>query len=425
MLDIRFIRENPNRVKENMKKKFQDPAPVDRLLELDKERLGLMKESQTLRHSRNEVSSGISEAKKNGDEAKAKKLMKEAKSIPEKISSIEEDLKRIEEEQQRILVTIPNIMHESVPQGKDDSENVEIKRWGEPRKLDFKVKNHVELLESLGLADFEASAKTTGNGFYFLKGDLALLNQAMIQFAIDFMRKKGYEYVEPPLMLRKRVLDAAMDTESFKDTIYSIEGEDLHLIGTSEYSLLGMHVDQVFEEVDLPKRYFSYSMCFRKEIGSHGINEKGLWRTHQFNKVEQFVFCRPEESYKYYDELLANSEEMFQQLGLPYRVIECCSGDLATWKAKSCDIEVWRPTTGEYGEVTSLTNCTDFQARGLGIRMRTKDGKKAVVHTLNNTAIATSRAMVGLIENYQEKDGSITVPEVLRAYMGKDKITGV
>ncbi|MFP4117409.1 MAG: serine--tRNA ligase [Candidatus Woesearchaeota archaeon] len=423
MLDVKFIRENPEIVKKNMKKKFQDTAPVDRLLELDNKRLELMKESQSLRHSRNDLSKSISEAKKSKDEEKAQRLKEEAKAIPDKISGIEAELKKVKEEENGILVTIPNIMHESVPIGKDDSENVEIKRWGEPRKFDFKVRNHVEILEGLGIADFDMSSKTTGNGFYFLKGDLALLNQAMIQFVINFMREKGYTYVEPPLMLRKKVLDAAMDTESFKDTIYSIEGEDLHLIGTSEYSLLGMHSDQVLRQKDLPKKYFSYSMCFRKEIGSHGINEKGLWRTHQFNKVEQFIFCSPEESYQYYDELLQNSEEVFQQLGLPYRVIECCSGDLATWKAKSCDMEVWRPTTESYGEVTSLTNCTDFQARGLGIRVEKDDGSREVLHTLNNTAIATSRALVGLIENYQEADGSITIPEVLRPYMGKDRIT--
>lgn len=422
MLDIKSIRKNPELVKENMKRKFQDPSPVDKLLKLDAKRLELMKETQSLRRDRNDISKRISEARKRNDEEEAKKLMQDAKDIPEKISSVEEKLKKLDEDVNRILLTIPNIMHESVPQGKDDTENVEIKRWGEPRRFDFGVRNHVEILESLGLADFDMSGKTTGNGFYFLKGDMALLNQAMIQFAIDFMRKKGYVYIEPPLMLRKKVLDAAMDTESFKDTIYSIDGEDLHLIGTSEYSLLGMHSDQVLQEKDLPKKYFSYSMCFRKEIGSHGINEKGLWRTHQFNKVEQFIFCKPEESYRFYDELLNNSEEIFQQLGLPYRVIECCSGDLATWKAKSCDIEVWRPTTQSYGEVTSLTNCTDFQARGLGIRVDRNDGTREVLHTLNNTALATSRAMVALIENYQEEDGSITIPEILRPFMGKDKI---
>ena len=422
MLDIKLIRENPDLVKENMKKKSQDPSSVDKLLDLDKKKLELMKKSQSLRHSRNELSQQISQAKKDNDQSKASSLLEEAKNIPLEITKIEEKLKKIDSDIEKLLLIIPNIMHDSVPIGKDDSENVEIKKWGEPRKFDFEIKNHVEILEDLGVANFDMSAKTTGNGFYFLKGDLALLNQAIIQYAIKFMNDRGYTYIEPPLMLRKNILDAAMDTESFKDTIYSIEGEDLHLIGTSEYSLLGMHSGQVLQENELPKKYFSYSMCFRKEIGSHGINEKGLWRTHQFNKVEQFVFCKPEDSYKYYDELLENSEQLFQDLELPYRVIECCSGDLATWKAKSCDIEVWRPTIESYGEETSLTNCTDFQARGLGIRIAYKDGNRAVLHTLNNTAIATSRALVGIIENCQEKDGSITIPKVLRPYVGKDKI---
>jgi len=308
-------------------------------------------------------------------------------------------------------------MHESVPLGKDDSENVELRKVGEIKEFNFPVKNHVEILEDLGLVDFETSAKVSGNGFYFLKGNLGLLNQALIRFTIDFMSSKGYTYIEPPLMLHKEVLDAAMDTVSFADTIYSINGEDLNLIGTSEHALLGLHTNEAINENELPKKYFSYSMCFRKEIGSHGINEKGLWRTHQFNKVEQFIFCKPEDSYKYYDELLSNSEEIFQKLGLPYRVIECCSGDLATWKAKSADIEVYRPTTKNYGEVTSLTNCTDFQARGLMIRVVYNSGERAILHTLNNTAVATSRALVAIIENYQNEDGSINVPEALKPYM--------
>jgi seryl-tRNA synthetase len=423
MLDIKFVRENVDLVKENMKKKFQDSSLVDNVLKFDGQTRELMQQAQDLRRERNSLSKNISEAKKAKDETKAKKFMTDAKEIPEKIAKIEKKLEDIKAKQDKLLLQVPNIMHESVPLGKDDSENVEIRKWGEPHPFDFEVKNHVELLENLGVVDFETSARTTGNGFYYLKGDLALLNQALIQYAISFMREKGYEYIEPPLMLHKEVLDAAMDTESFKDTIYSVEGEDLHLIGTSEHALLGLHANEALPENQLPKKYFSYSMCFRKEIGSHGINEKGLWRTHQFNKVEQFIFCKPEDSYKYYDELLANSEELFQKLGLPYRVIECCSGDLATWKAKSCDIEVYRPTTKDYGEVTSLTNCTDFQARGLGIRIVYNDGNRAILHTLNNTAVATSRAMVAILENYQQKDGSIMIPEVLRPYMGMDFIS--
>lgn len=417
MLDLKFIRQNVELVKENIKKKFQEDLLelVDELLKLDEQYREKLKESENLRSKRNSITKQISEFKKSGQDVTA--LLDEAKQIPQKIKDIEGDNEKILNRINLILPRIPNIMHESVPIGKDDSENVEIKKWGEEKKFSYPVKNHVELLEDLGLVDFDTSAKVSGNGFYFLKGELALLNQALIRFTIDFMNAKGYDYIEPPLMLHKEVLDAAMDTTSFADTIYSIKDEDLNLIGTSEHALLGLHTNNAISENELPKKYFSYSMCFRKEIGSHGINEKGLWRTHQFNKVEQFIFCKPEDSYKYYDELLSNSEDIFQKLGLPYRVIECCSGDLATWKAKSADIEVYRPTTKDYGEVTSLTNCTDFQARGLSIRVVYNSGDRVILHTLNNTAVATSRALVAIIENYQNEDGTVTVPEVLRQYM--------
>lgn len=424
MLDIKFIRENPEAVKENIRKKHQEERVllVDKLLSKDKEYLNLLKKAEELRRKRNNLSEDINKAKKEGKDVK--KILQEAKEVPEKIKKIEEEQISLKTEIDKLLYQIPNIMHKSVPIGKDSSENVEIKKWGEIKKFKFPLKNHVELIEKLGVVDFDASIKLSGNGFYLLKGELALLNQALIKFAIDFMQSKGYTYIEPPLMIHKEVLDAAMDTQSFVNTIYKIEGEDLNLIGTSEHALLGMHIGQAIPENELPKKYFSYSMCFRKEIGSHGINEKGLWRTHQFNKIEQFIFCKPEDSYKFYDELLANSEELFQKLELPYRVIECCSGDLATWKAKSADIEVYRPTTNNYGEVTSLTNCTDFQARGLGIRVVYNDGKRAILHTLNNTAVATSRALVAIIENYQNKDGSISIPKVLQKYMyGLKKIS--
>jgi len=313
-------------------------------------------------------------------------------------------------------------MHESVPSGKDESENVEIEKFGEPKKFNFEIKNHVELAENLDVADFTRSAKVAGKGFYYLKGDLALLNQALIRFALDFMRDKGYQYIEPPLMLRKDVLSAALDTEEFSKTIYEVKHEDLALIGTSEYSLLGMHKDELFMESELPKKYFSYSMCFRREIGSHGINEKGLYRTHQFNKVEQFVFCKPGESYKYYDELMKNSIEFYKLLEIPTRTLEICSGDMATWKAKSSDLEAWRPTVKGYVEVGSLTNCTDFQARNLNIRVQLKNNDKVFLHTLNNTLVATSRALIAIVENNQQADGSIKIPKVLQPYMNGQKV---
>ncbi|MBN2881567.1 serine--tRNA ligase [Candidatus Woesearchaeota archaeon] len=425
MLDIKIIRENPDMVKENIRKKFQDDLLplVDEILALDSEYRKQLSESQELRSSRNKITQEINEIKKNGGDVLAK--LEDAKKIPARIKELEESVVELKAKIDVLLPRIPNIMHESVPLGKDDSENVERKRVGTPREFSFEIRNHVDIIELNDWADFDTSAKTSGTGFYYLKGDLALLNQALIRFAIEYMSGKGYTYIEPPLMLHKEVLDAAMDTASFANTIYAVRDEDLNLIGTSEHALLGLHTSEAISENDLPKKYFSYSMCFRREIGSHGINEKGLWRTHQFNKVEQFIFCKPEDSYKFYDELLSNSEGLFQALELPYRVIECCSGDLATWKAKSADMEVYRPTTKSYGEITSLTNCTDFQSRGLGIRVVYNNGERALLHTLNNTAIATSRALVGIIENNQNEDGSINVPAVLVPFMfGRSVIGG-
>jgi len=425
MIDIKLIRENPNLVKENIKKKFQNEkiALVDKVKKLDEEWRILKYKTDNLRRERNKISDEINRAKKSKDIKKSKELIKKAKAIPGKIEKIEKKEKRVYKEIKKIMLQIPNIIHESVPIGKDEGENKEIKKIGAKKKFDFKIKNHAELGEALGVLNFVSSAKTSGKGFYYLKGDLALLNQAIIKFAIDFMVKKGYIYIEPPLMLKKEILSAALDMEEFEKTIYEIKDEDLNLIGTSEYSLLGMHSNETFKEKDMPKKYFSYTMCFRKEIGSHGINEKGLYRTHQFNKVEQFVFCMPEDSDKYYEEMMNNSIELFKKLEIPTRVLEMCSGDLTTWKAKSSDLETWRPTTESYEEVGSLSNCTDFQARNLNIRVQKKNSEMIFVHTLNNTAIATSRALIAVMENNQQKDGSIKIPKVLQDYMyGKKKI---
>ncbi len=412
MLDINLIRENPKLVKDNQKKKNKEPGLVDEVLDLDKKWKAVLKKVEELKHKRNVVSLEINELKKKGKSAAGK--IKEMKKVVKEINELEEKAKSLLEKRNEVLGKIDNIMHEKVPRGKDESDNKEIKKWGKKPKFSFKVKNHVELVEDLGVADFEASARSSGKGFYFLKGDLGLLNHALIQFAIEFMMGRGYVYVEPPLMLRKEVLSGALDLEEFEKTIYSIEGEDLVLIGTSEHALLGMHINEVIE---VPKKYFSYSMCFRKEVGAHGINEKGLWRTHQFNKVEQFIFCHPDESWKYFDELLRNSEEILKALELPYRVVEICSGDLSSWKARSYDLEVWRPTTKGYGEVMSLSNCTDYQARKLGIKFVDKEGKRHFVHTLNNTVLATSRIMVAILENFQTEKGTVKVPKVLWPYM--------
>ncbi len=384
MIDIDWIRKKPEEVKNNLKKKFQDEKIkiVDEIIKLDKI-------CQKLNYRKTDI------IKKN-------KLIDEISFL---------------------LKEIPNFIHPSVPIGKNEIDNLEIKRVGQPKKFDFKPKNHVELIESLGVADFDSSAKTSGNGFYYLIGDLALLNQALIRFGIDFMKKKGYTYIETPLMLNKKSIYASMDKKAIEESVYSIEKADLNLIGTSEQSLLSLHINDIIEEQELPKKYFSYSMCFRKEIGSHGINEKGLWRTHQFNKIEQFIFCRPEDSRNYYKELLENSEQILRLLNLPYRVLNICSGDLANWKNESIDLEVWRPPIERYGEVVSLSNCTDYQARELEIYCKNKLGQKRILHTLNDTAIATSRIMVAILENNQNEDGSIDIPENLQFYMlGKKKI---
>lgn len=423
MIDIRLLRENPELIKENIKKKFQEERLplVDEVLELDEKWKKGKQKGDKLRAERNKISQDINEAKKSKDQKRAKELIKRAKEIPDKIGRNENKTKELEKKRNYLLNQIPNIIHDSVPIGRTENENVELKRVGKPKKFNFKIKNHVELGEELDGLDFTRSAKVAGKGFYYMKGDIALLNQALIRFAIDFMREKDYQYIEPPLMLKKDVLGAALDTEEFKNTIYEIEGEELSLIGTSEYSLLGMHSNETFTEKELPKKYFSYTMCFRKEIGSHGLNEKGLYRTHQFNKVEQFIFCKPEDSYKYYEELLNNSVELFKRLEIPIRVSEMASGALSTWKAKSADLEIWRPSVKSYEEVGSLSNCTDFQARNLNIRMQTKSNDIVVLHTLNNTAIATSRALIAIMENNQQEDGSIKIPKVLQPYMNGQK----
>lgn len=422
MLDIKLIRENTKLVKQNIAKKAENEklAIVDELLDLDEQWRKLRYEADQLKGERNKLSEQINKAKKTGEEIKP--LIKKAKDLPDKISETEERAEKFLLEINKKLSQIPNIMHPDVPKGKNDSENIEIKKVGKIPKQDFKILNHVELCEKNNWADFETSAETSGNGFYYLQGDLALLNQALIRFAIDFMHKKNYTYIEGPLMLRHDILRAAVDVEAFKDTIYKVEGEDLNLIGTSEHSILGLLANKIIPEQKLPLKIYSYSACFRKEIGSHGINEKGLWRTHQFNKIEQFIFTTPEKSWKAFDELLKNSEEIIQALKLPYRVIEMCTGDLALWKARAYDIEVYRPTTKDYGEVISLSNCTDFQARDLNIKVLYKNNERQIVHALNNTALATSRIMVAILENFQNKDGTVIIPEVLRPYMFGERL---
>ena len=424
MIDIKLIRENPELVEKNIKRKGQNEKLVllDKVIKLDENWRAVKFEADNLRKNRNVISEQINQAKKNKDEKKAKEFIQKAKKIPEEIAELDQKDNKLAEEISEIMNQLPNFFSQKVPIGKDASENVEIKKVGKHGKFNFPVKNHVELTENLGVADFEASAKVSGKGFYYLKNELAILNQALIMYARDFLGKKKYEYIETPLLLNEKSIFASMDKAAIEQSVYSIKDEDLNLIGTAEQSLLAMHSGDVINEDDLPKKYYSYSMCFRKEIGAHGINEKGLWRTHQFNKVEQFIFCKPEDSEKLYDELLKNSEEILKGLELPYRVLEICTGDLADWKFRSADLEVWRPTTKEYGEVMSLSNCTDYQARKLDIKCIDKKGNRRILHTLNDTAMATSRILVCLLENNQQKDGSIKIPKVLWKYTGFKEI---
>ena len=424
MIDIKLIRENPALVKENIKKKFQnDRLPlVDEVIKLDSEWRKLRYKEDTLRSERNKISELINQAKKSHEEKRAKELIKKAKSIPEEIAQIQENRKVLEKKIRDIMYQIPNIIHNSVPIGKDGSQNVVRKVIGKPKKIK-NVKSHVELGEMLGVLDFDTSAEVSGKGFYYIKGDLALLNAALINFARDYMVKQGFEYVETPLLIKKEILEGVYSNEEINVMSYKLEGEDLYMIATSEHPLIGQFINKTLNAKDLPLKQTSYSMCFRREIGSHGIDEKGIFRTHQFNKQEMIVICEPSESYKWYDKMLKYSIDLFKELGIPIRVLESCSGDLANLKAKGCDIEAWSPRQEKYFEVTSLTNMEEAQARRLNIKI--DNGKERYfAHKLNNTAIATSRALVAIMENFQQKDGSILIPKVLQKYMhGKKKIS--
>lgn len=422
MIDIKLIRENPDLVRENIRKKFQnEKLPlVDKIKKKDVDWRKLKTEADKLRHERNAISLEISEAKKKGKNTTA--LLKKAKQIPEKITEIERRSDKLQLEIIELMKTIPNIIHSSVPIGKDASQNLVREVIGKPTTHPFQIKNHAELSEALKLIDFNSSAYTSGTGFYFLKGDLALLNQALINYARDFMMSHNYEYIEPPLLIRKEILEGVYSKKEIDAMTYKIENEDLYLIATSEHPIIGMYINKVFNEKDLPIKITSYSMCFRREIGSHGIDEKGLYRTHQFNKQEMVVICHPNDSYIYYNELLSLSKELFKNLGIPIRELESCSGDLADLKAKGADLEAWSPRQKKYFEITSLTNMEEAQARRLNIKFIDKNNNKRYVHTLNNTAIATSRAIVAIIENHQQKDGSIIIPEVLVPYMKGKKI---
>ncbi len=423
MIDIKLLRENPELVKENMKKKFQHDKLklVDEVLGLDEKWRKLKYEEDGLRNERNKVSQDINEAKKKKDEKKANQLLKRAKEIPDKIAEIGEKRKKLEDDIKQIMYKIPNIIHESVPLGKDSSENVELKRIGKPEVPKYEIFNHAELAEKLEGVDFDSARETSGNGFYFLTGDLAVLHSAMISYARDYMIKQGFSYVVPPFMIRRKVVEGVMSFAEMENMMYKIEGEDLFLIGTSEHSMIGRFIGKILSEKDLPITLTSYSPCFRKEIGAHGIEEKGFYRLHQFEKQEMIVICEPEESYDWYEKMKDFTVEVFKDLDVPVRVLECCSGDLADLKAKSCDVEAWSPRQKKYYEVGSCSNLTDAQARRLDIKIENK-GKRYFAHTLNNTVLASPRALIAVMENNQQKDGSIKVPKVLQPYMGGKKV---
>jgi len=421
MIDIKLIRENPGLVKENIKKKFQDQKMplVDKVKKLDEEWRKLKSEGDALRAERNKISEAINQAKKAKKDVSA--LVGKAKELPGQIAELEEKCGKLEIEIKDIMMQIPNIIHSSVPIGKDASENVEIKKIGKPVKKDFPIKGHVELGEELGLLDCETSADVSGKGFYFLRGKLAELNMALINFAREYMASQGFQYTEPPLMIKKEILTGVYSNAEIEVMAYKVQDEDLYLIATSEHPLIGQFINKTIKKDDLPIKQTAYSMCFRREIGSHGIDEKGIYRTHQFNKQEMIVICEPSESYKWYDKMLECTIEIFKALELPTRVIECCSGDLADLKAKSCDLEAWSPKQEKYFEVASLTNMEEAQARRLNIKIEDK-GNRYFAHTLNNTVIATSRALVAIMENHQQKDGSIKVPKALWKYAGFKEI---
>ncbi len=424
MLDIKLIREKPDIVKDNLRKRGDlDKLPlVDELIYLDQKRRELISEINSLRHLRNKLSLEINRMKKEGRDVRAK--IEQAKKIPDKIKEKKGELEKIEKEIKRILYRLPNILHESVPIGTDESDNVVIKTWGKLPKFDFEPKDHIDLGLNLDLIEMERAAKSSGSRFYYLKKDLVKLNYALIQFALEMMEKKGFILFQPPYMVRRKVIESATDLGDFEDVIYKIEGEDLYLIPTSEHALLALHMDEILEENELPLRYCGVSPCFRKEAGTHGRDTKGIFRVHQFEKVEQFIFCKPEDSWSEHEFLLKNAEEIFQRLEIPYRVVNVCTGDIGTVAAKKYDIEAWLPGQGKYREVVSCSNCTDYQARRANIRYRGKPNEPTkFVHTLNSTLIATERALIAIMENYQQKDGSIKIPRVLVKYMnGKTKI---
>jgi len=422
MLDINLIREKPEIIKNDLKKRkdFEKQKWVDEVKKKDEELRKIKQKLDSLRHERNQIAQQINQAKKKKQDIKS--LIKKAKTLPEKIKKSEEKYNQLNKKIKFYLMRLPNILHKSVPYGKDDSENVEVKKVGKTKKPSFELKTHTEIIENLNIGDFQKAAEVSGSGFHYLKNDLAQLNIALMQFAIDSLRKKGYQLFIPPLMLRRKPYEGVTDLSDFENVMYKIENEDLYLIATSEHPIAAYFMNETLNEKDLPVKIVGMSPCFRKEIGSRGVDTKGLYRIHQFWKIEQFIFCKPEDSWKYHEELQTNSEQLYKKLGIPFRVVNICTGDIGIVAAKKYDIETWFPRQKKYGEVGSNSNCTDYQARRLNIKFINNKGEKQYIHTLNNTALATSRTMVAILENFQQKNGSVKIPVVLQKYMNGLKV---
>lgn len=421
MLDIKFVRQNPDAVKENIKKKFQNEKlpMVDEVIEFDAKFRAAKTRCDELRAMRNKKSKEIGGLMAKGQKDEAEKVKAEVKVMADEMAKLEEDEKTYAEEVKSRMMVIPNIIDPSVPIGKDDSENVEIEKFGDPVVPDYEIPYHVDIMESFDGIDLDAARRTSGNGFYYLKGDIARLHSSILSYARDFMIDRGFTYYIPPFMIHSDVVKGVMSFKEMENMMYKIEGEDLYLIGTSEHSMIGKFIDTINDEATLPQTLTSYSPCFRKEVGAHGIEERGVYRIHQFEKQEMVVVCKPEESPMWYDKLWQNTVDFFRTLDIPVRTLECCSGDLADLKVKSCDVEAWSPRQKKYFEVGSCSNLGDAQARRLGIRVRLKDSKELYfAHTLNNTVVAPPRMLIAFLENNLRADGSVAIPKPLQPYMG-------
>jgi len=423
MLDIKLIRENPEFIKNNLMKRGnpENRKMLDELVDLDRDWRQNLTKLNDLRHERKLLTSEIAALKKTGKDASNK--VEKAKTLDSEITSIEKEVTRAKAKTHDYLMRLPNLLHETVPVGRNENDNVQIRSWGVIPTFDFAVKNHIDLGLNLDIIDIERAGKVTGSRFFYLKREGVLLDLALMSFALEQITKKGYLPIEPPYLMRREPYEGVTALTDFGDMLYKIENEDLYLIATSEHPMAAMFMNEVLKEEDLPLKLVGMSACFRKEAGAHGKDTRGIFRTHQFNKIEQFVFCRPEETWKLHEELIHNAEELVQKLGLPYRVVDVCTGDIGTVAAKKYDIEVWMPAQNAYREIVSCSNCTDYQSRRLGIRYREKEGAppKGFLHTLNSTAIATGRTIVAILENFQKQDGTVIVPEVLRKYMGDNE----